>query len=192
MYKTNIWIPGMPKLENLYKNSACINNEDFESFRNIVQRALAQPPFIPDESFNDITHFVMIEFNNLNQICLNIAKHGLTIFVKSLLRDGVNPNRVNKFFKSAPIHFATKGGHFDTLKALLAEPMVNPNLQAGRKTALHIAVNRNDRRCALVLLQKGANANISQRRPACSLSSGSEGRVRHGRTNTTKTRAKLR
>ncbi|XP_011694442.1 PREDICTED: transient receptor potential cation channel protein painless-like isoform X2 [Wasmannia auropunctata] len=148
----------LPKLKNLYENSERIENKDFESFKNIVLDALEEISF----------YYERTEFNNLNKVCLDIAsKHGLTIFVKSLLREGVNPNRVNKLFKSAPIHFATEGGHVDTLEALLAEPTVNPNLQAGQKTALHIAVNRDDRMCASVLLQKGANANIlSEGRPA--------------------------
>lgn len=74
------------------------------------------------------------------------------------MREGAKVNRVNNTFNRAPIHFATEGGHVDTLKALLAEPTVNPNLSVGQQTALDIAVNNNNQEC--VSLQKGASANI--------------------------------
>ncbi|XP_011706221.1 PREDICTED: uncharacterized protein LOC105461423, partial [Wasmannia auropunctata] len=168
MYRQNSFYR-LSTLLNLYEDSKCINNKNFKSFKNIVHRAVNKSPVICYELFHDFTPCEMTKFNKLNEICLDIAsKHGLTIFVKSLLRDGVNPNRVNKFFKSAPIHFATKGGHVDTLEALLAEPTINPNLQAGQMTALHIAVIRNDRICASMLLQKGANANILCSEDQCS------------------------
>ncbi|XP_011859346.1 PREDICTED: transient receptor potential cation channel protein painless-like [Vollenhovia emeryi] len=60
----------------------------------------------------------------------------------------------------APIHFATEGTHVATLEVLLAEPTINPNLEAGRQTALHIAVKKNDLTCVDRLLNAGASASI--------------------------------
>ncbi|XP_024879643.1 transient receptor potential cation channel protein painless-like, partial [Temnothorax curvispinosus] len=58
------------------------------------------------------------------------------------------------------IHFATEGGHVDTLEALLKHPKINPNLQVEGRTALHIAVENTDLTCARLLLERGASANI--------------------------------
>lgn len=135
----------------LYEHSLNIEQfKDFQSFENIIKRTLRKSVLI---SYVDSKH--------LKEICLDIAsKNGLRTFVQTLLRQGVKLNRVNKTCNRAPIHFATEGGHVDTLEVLLSEPTVNPNLQAGQQTALHIAVNRNDERCVRLLLQKGASANI--------------------------------
>lgn len=88
------------------------------------------------------------------------SRNGQTNFVNLLLKEGAKLNRINKMHNRAPIHFATEGGHADTLAALLKEPTINPNLQAGYQTALHIAVRRNDPICTCLLLQKRASANI--------------------------------
>ena len=100
-------------------------------------------------------------YPNTEETCLDIAsKNGLTDFVEYLLRLGAKPNRINKLHNRAPIHFATEEGHVPTLMALLAEPTINPNLEAKQQTALHIAVRKNDLTCAGLLLENGASANI--------------------------------
>ncbi|XP_011158334.2 transient receptor potential cation channel protein painless [Solenopsis invicta] len=140
-------------IQDLYERQLNIEQfKDFQSFQNIVKRALRNSQLI---------NYILIDSKHLKETCLDIAsKNGFTEFVKILLGQGVKLNRVNNTYNHAPIHFAAEGGHVDTLEALLADATVNPNLQAGQQTALHIAVNRNDQKCALQLLQKGASANI--------------------------------
>ncbi|XP_036145415.1 transient receptor potential cation channel protein painless isoform X2 [Monomorium pharaonis] len=154
-------------MKNLYKHKINIEQFNFRSFENFVERALRNSSRID---------YISIDPKYLKETCLDVAsKNGLTSFVKTLLRQGVQINRVNKTFNRAPIHFATEGGHANTLKALLNDSTVNPNLQAGQQTALHIAVNKHEvnknavnknavnkiyLECASLLLKKGANANI--------------------------------
>lgn len=144
-------------IQVLYERSLNIEQfKDFRSFKNIINHAKSSKP-LPN-------NYVDADFKDLNKVCLDIAsKNGLTAFVKMLLRQGVKKidlNRVNKTFNRAPIHFAIEGGHVDTLEALLAEPTVNPDLLVEQQTALHIAVNNNNQKCASLLLQNGASANI--------------------------------
>ena len=42
----------------------------------------------------------------------------------------------------------------------MEDPGINPNLEVGRQTALHIAVKNKDRNCTEMLLQGGASPNI--------------------------------
>lgn len=119
-------------------------------------------------SFKNTLHYykkqsiVDLDYVNPDSLTyLDIAsKCGLTEFVELLLDEGAKPNRVNETHNRAPIHFATEGGHVDSLAALLAEPTINPNLEAGQQTALHIAVRRKDLTCAGLLLEKNASASI--------------------------------
>ncbi|XP_067213310.1 transient receptor potential cation channel protein painless isoform X2 [Linepithema humile] len=130
-----------------------LQSRDFRSFKNAIEQNLKkQPPTL------DINYVFP---NGSEETCLDIAsRNGLTEFVKLLLRNGARPNRVNEAHNRAPIHFATEDGHVDTLEALLAEPTINPNLEAGQQTALHIAVKKRDFECAGLLLKKGASASI--------------------------------
>ncbi|XP_011883144.1 PREDICTED: transient receptor potential cation channel protein painless-like [Vollenhovia emeryi] len=129
-----------------------LRSKNFRSFKNTIEHNLKrQPPIL------NINHI----YPNTEETCLDTAsKNGLTEFVEFLLLQGAKPNRVNEAHNRAPIHFATEGGHVDTLAVLLAEPTINPNLEAGRQTALHIAVRKNDLTCAGLLLEKGASASI--------------------------------
>lgn len=104
-------------IQSLYERPLNIGQfKDFKSFKNIIDCALKKP--LP-------VNYVDADLKNLNEVCLDIAsKNGLTKFVKILLREGAKVNRVNNTFNRAPIHFATEGGHVDTLEALLAEPTV--------------------------------------------------------------------
>lgn len=130
-----------------------LRSRDFRSFRNTVEHSLKKQP--PALNIN------YIHPNHSEETCLDIAsRNGLTEFVEFLLHKGANPNRVNEAHNRAPIHFATEGGHVDTLAALLAEPTINPNLEAGQQTALHIAVRKKDLKCADLLLERGASASI--------------------------------
>ncbi|KAG5315193.1 PAIN protein, partial [Acromyrmex insinuator] len=126
--------------------------KNFRSFKKTIEHDLMkQSPIL---NLNYV-------YPNTEETCLDIAsKNGLTEFVEYLLRLGAKPNRVNKLHNRAPIHFATEGGHVPTLMALLAEPTINPNLEAKQQTALHIAVRKNDLMCAGLLLENGASANI--------------------------------
>lgn len=127
--------------------------KDFRSFRNTVEHSLQkQPPTL------NVNH---VYSNHCEDTCLDIAcRNALAEFVEFLLRKGAKPNRVNEAHNRAPIHFATESGNVNTLTALLTEPTVNLNLEAGQQTALHIAVRKKDLACAELLLEKGASANI--------------------------------
>jgi len=129
-----------------------LQSKNFRSFKNIIEHDMKkQSPIL---NVNYI-------FPNTKETFLDIAsKNGLTEFVKFLLRQDAKPNRVNELHNRAPIHFATEGGYVDTLAALLAESTINPNLEAGQQTALHIAVRKNDLICADLLLENGASASI--------------------------------
>ncbi|XP_011688410.1 PREDICTED: transient receptor potential cation channel protein painless-like [Wasmannia auropunctata] len=124
--------------------------KDFHSFKNIIHNR-KQPT---DLNVNYV-------YPNTEETCLDIAsRNGLTEFVQLLLHKRAKPNRINKVYNRAPIHFATEGGHVSTLEALLKESTTNPDFEAGHQTALHIAVRRNDLTCAGLLLENGASASI--------------------------------
>ncbi|XP_072747734.1 transient receptor potential cation channel protein painless [Anoplolepis gracilipes] len=130
-----------------------LRSRDFRSFRNTVEYNLRKQPPVLNINY--------IHPNHSEETYLDIAsRNGLIEFVEFLLRKGANPNRVNEAHNRAPIHFATEGGYVDTLTALLAEPTINPNLEAGQQTALHIAVRKKDLACADLLLERGASASI--------------------------------
>ncbi|KYN02029.1 PREDICTED: transient receptor potential cation channel protein painless-like [Cyphomyrmex costatus] len=126
--------------------------KNFRSFKNTIEHDLMKQSPILNVNY---------VYPNTEETCLDIAsKNGLTEFVEYLLHLGAKPNRVNKLHNRAPIHFATEGGHVLTLTALLLEPTINPNLEAGQQTALHIAVRKNDLTCAGLLLENSASASI--------------------------------
>lgn len=150
----NVYSTSSTNTQVLYKLLLnTLRSRDFRSFRNTLEHNLRkQPPVLnvdyayPDQS---------------EQTCLHIAsRNGLAEFVTLLLQKGANPNRVNEAHNRAPIHFAAEGGHVDVLRALLTEPTINPNLEAGQQTALHIAVRKKNLICAGLLLDKGASASI--------------------------------
>ncbi|XP_024888767.1 transient receptor potential cation channel protein painless-like [Temnothorax curvispinosus] len=129
-----------------------LRSKNFRSFKNIIEHDSKRRSSILNVNY---------VYPNTEETCLDIAsKNGLTEFVEFLLLQGAKPNRVNEAHNRAPIHFATEGGHVDTLLALLAEPTINPNIEAGQQTALHIAVRKNDLTCAGLLLENGASASI--------------------------------
>ncbi|XP_011863011.1 PREDICTED: delta-latroinsectotoxin-Lt1a-like [Vollenhovia emeryi] len=126
-------------------------SNDIRTFKNTLDNR--QQP--------NVLHVNYVYPNDSEETLLDIAsKSGSTEFVKLLLHEGANPNRIPEMYNDAPIHFATEGGHVATLEVLLAEPTINPNLEAGRQTALHIAVKKNDLTCADRLLNAGASASI--------------------------------
>ncbi|XP_028046171.1 transient receptor potential cation channel protein painless [Monomorium pharaonis] len=135
-----------------------LRSKNFRSFKNIIEQDLKEQPPILDINYVD---------PNTKEACLDIAsKNGLTEFVEFLLQNQAKPNREDKSKNYAPIHFATEGGHAETLKVLLFSPkskiQINPDLRAGQdeRTALHIAVKKNDRQCVKLLLDRGASINI--------------------------------
>ena len=65
------------------------------------------------------------------------------------------------------------------LAVLLDEPTLNPNLEAGQQTALHMAVKKNDLNCAELLLEKGASPNIPNNKGLTALHMAAE-RKRRG------------
>lgn len=138
-------------MEDLHKLLLdAIKRKNFQSFKQIVQE-------------NSKLQSVLIKYvdPNTEDTYLDIvSREGLTEFVKFLLRKGAEINRVNKIHNCASIHFAAKGGHVDTLAILLAEHTIDLDLEVEQRTALHIAVEKNDLKCADLLLEKGAKANI--------------------------------
>lgn len=149
----NVCEPTLNSAQILYKLLLdALRTKNFRSFKNTIEHNLKKQPPILNVNY---------VYPNLEETCLDIAsRNGLTEFVEFLLRQGAKPNRVNKAHNRAPIHFATESGHVDSLAVLLAEPTINPNLEAGQQTALHIAVRRNDLTCADLLLEKSASVSI--------------------------------
>ncbi|XP_036149482.1 transient receptor potential cation channel protein painless-like isoform X1 [Monomorium pharaonis] len=131
--------------------SNALQSKDFCSFEKAI---------IYKKQSTNTLNIDYIDSNTQETYLDTASKNGLTKFVEFLLRQGAKPNRVNELQKRAPIHFATEGGHVDTLAVLLAEPTINLNLEADRQTALHIAVRRNHQTCADLLLKKHASVNI--------------------------------
>ncbi|XP_024888820.1 transient receptor potential cation channel protein painless-like, partial [Temnothorax curvispinosus] len=150
--QSNIYSP-ISMQDDLYKLELNAEQfEDFSFFKNAIKDNLKK--HAPLQS-------IYINPTYLKETCLDIAsKNGLTEFVNFLLRNGANPNKINDAQHRAPIHFATEGGHADTLEALFQHPKINPNLQVEGRTALHIAVENIDLKCARLLLERGAGANI--------------------------------
>nr|CAD7423049.1 unnamed protein product [Timema monikensis] len=73
--------------------------------------------------------------------CLDIAckEPDCEQFVDALLRHGVDPNKINRDRKKAPIHFAAESGNRAVIKKLLEFPETNVNaLDDYGNTALHI------------------------------------------------------
>ncbi|XP_039314436.1 transient receptor potential cation channel protein painless-like isoform X2 [Solenopsis invicta] len=149
----NVYKPTLNNAQVIYKLLLdALRSKDFYCFKNTIEHHLKKQPPILDINY---------VYPNTEETCLDTAsRNGLKQFVEFLLRQGANPNRVNELHNRAPIHFATEGGHVDTLAALLTEPTINPNLQAGEQTALHIAVRMNDLTCTDLLLKNGASVNI--------------------------------
>ncbi|KAF3419985.1 hypothetical protein E2986_04275 [Frieseomelitta varia] len=130
-----------------------LRTKNFRHFKCLVEQNLRKQPSIININY--------AYPNRSNETCLDIAcKNGLPEFVKFLLEKGAKINRVNEIHNRGPIHFATENGHTDVLSILLDESTINPNLEAGQQTALHMAVKKNDLNCALLLLEKGASPNI--------------------------------
>nr|CAD7194908.1 unnamed protein product [Timema douglasi] len=73
--------------------------------------------------------------------CLDIAcqEPDCEQFVDALLKHGVDPNKINRDRKKAPIHFAAESGNRAVIKKLLEFPETNVNaLDDYGNTALHI------------------------------------------------------
>lgn len=88
----------------------------------------------------------------------------LSDFVEFLLAAGADPNRLNEDLKRAPIHFAAENDCPDSLRALVRDPNIQPNLVASGLTALHFAVQKDSLECAKILLDAGASPNIPNTR----------------------------
>ncbi|KZC14334.1 PREDICTED: transient receptor potential cation channel protein painless [Dufourea novaeangliae] len=138
----------------LYKQLLdCLRSKDIRTFRILVEQSLKKVP-----SGINVNH---VYRNRSEETCLDIAcKNGLPEFVQFLLEKGAKVNRINEAHNRGPIHFATENGYQDVLRVLLNESTINPNLEAGQQTALHMAVKKNDLNCAELLLEKGASPNI--------------------------------
>ncbi|XP_076230831.1 transient receptor potential cation channel family member painless [Calliopsis andreniformis] len=127
--------------------------KDFKSFKSLFEQILKTQSTSFDVNY--------VHPNESDKTYLDIAcKNGLTEFVKFLLAAGAKVNRVNESYNRGPIHFAAENGHTEVLDVLLDEPTINPNLEAGHQTALHMAVKRNDFNSVELLLTKGASPNI--------------------------------
>ncbi|XP_071559411.1 transient receptor potential cation channel protein painless-like isoform X2 [Temnothorax nylanderi] len=140
-------------MRNLHKLLlGAIGRKDFQSFKQIVKKISEKQPAVTIVSYVDpITENTYLDI---------ASREGLTEFVQFLLCKGAEINRVNEIHNCAPIHFAAKGGHIDTLAILLAQRTIDLDLEVEQRTALHIAVEKNDLRCADLLLEKGASARI--------------------------------
>ncbi|XP_012280035.1 transient receptor potential cation channel protein painless [Orussus abietinus] len=147
----------------------------FAVFKSLATRALNKYP--PSIDIN----YVFPGFEG--KTFLDIACcEGYEEFVRLLLELGADPNRVNKAHNRAPLHFATEAGFPEVVGVLLKDPGINPNLEVARRTPLHIAVRRNDLRCAELLLDRNASPNIPNSKGASALhlaaTSGHEEMVR--------------
>ncbi|CAL7945324.1 unnamed protein product [Xylocopa violacea] len=157
MYLLHEYSPNFTNSQTMYKLLLeDLQNRNIRHFERCVEQSLRrQPPSIdlnyayPDQS---------------GKTLLDIAcKEGLTKFVKFLLTKGAKVNRISEHDRG-PIHLATEYRRHDVLAILLNETTINPNLEAGQATALHMAVKNKDRRCAELLLEKGASPNIPNSR----------------------------
>ncbi|KAK0159862.1 hypothetical protein PV327_010928 [Microctonus hyperodae] len=144
---------------NLLYFLQCHQLADFE---NVLKRNVDRyPPSI------DIDH---VYIHPINKTLLDIAcTDGLDEFVNLLLRFKADPNKLNIVHNRGPVHFAAESGHANVLRVLLKQSGINPNLEAGRETALHFAVRRNDIECVKVLLDHNANPNIPNAKGATPL-----------------------
>lgn len=140
-------------MENLHKLLLdAIERKNFQSFKQIVEENSKKQLAIKIIEYVD---------PNTEDTYLDIAsRKGLTEFVEFLLCKGAEINRVNETHNCAAIHFATEGGYVDTLIILLAQCTIDLDLEAEQRTALHIAVEKNDLKCARLLLENGASVSI--------------------------------
>lgn len=142
----------------LLRNS--LQSKDYYSFMKTMKENLKKQPAIVDINYEDVYE------DYSKRTYLDIAsQEGRADLVEFLLHNGAKPNRVNRIYNRAPIHFATEGkssDHVKTLAALLTEETINPNLEADGETALHLAVRKEyfGLECAEQLLKKGACASI--------------------------------
>lgn len=144
-------------MENLHKRLLnSMKRRDLQSFRQIVKENSKKRPVVTIVRYVD---------PNTEDTYLDVAsRQGLTEFAEFLLCQGAEVNRVNDIHSCAPIHFAAKNGHVDTLAVLLARHATDPDLEVEQRTALHIAVEKNDLKCADLLLEKGASAGVLNNR----------------------------
>ncbi|XP_015188750.1 PREDICTED: transient receptor potential cation channel protein painless [Polistes dominula] len=144
-------VAGIQILYKVLMESLRVN--DLRAFKNLLgQNSKGQ---------QSIVNVNYVYPNRSEETLLDVAcKNGRTEFVKLLLENGANPNRVNEAHNRAPIHFAVEGGHVTTLKVLLNNRMINPNIEAAQQTALHIAIKKNHLECIELLLENGASPNI--------------------------------
>ncbi|XP_011173491.1 transient receptor potential cation channel protein painless [Solenopsis invicta] len=142
-------------MENLHKPLLdAIENKNFRNFKQIIEENLKKHPAIA------LTIVKYVNPNTGDTYLDIVSREGLIEFVEFLLCKGAEINRVNEMYNCAPIHFAAKSGHVDTLKILLAQPTINVDLEVEQQSALHIAVENDNLKCADLLLEKGANINI--------------------------------
>ncbi|XP_036149484.1 transient receptor potential channel pyrexia-like isoform X3 [Monomorium pharaonis] len=139
-------------MENLHKFLLdAIESKNFQCFKQIVEENLEKQPTIVK----------YVDPDTRDTYLDKTSREGLTEFVKFLLCiEGAEINRVNEMHNCAPIHFATMGGHVDTLTVLLTQHTIDVDLEVEQRTALHIALENNDLKCAVLLLEKGASVNI--------------------------------
>ncbi|XP_043670576.1 transient receptor potential cation channel protein painless-like [Vespula pensylvanica] len=144
-------VAGIQILYKLLMESLRVN--DLRSFKNLLGQTSKKQQSIVNVNY--------VYPNRSEETLLDVAcKSGRTEFVELLLENGANPNRVNEAHNRSPIHFAVENGHVTTLKVLLSNRMINPNIEAAQQTALHIAVKKNHLECAELLLEHGASPNI--------------------------------
>ncbi|CAG2057698.1 unnamed protein product [Timema podura] len=104
-----------------------LQKRDLVKFMTVLNR-----PNIELDHWYDYPHY---------STCLDIAckEPDCEQFVDALLRHGVDPNKINRDRKKAPIHFAAESGNRAVIKKLLEFPETNVNaLDDYGNTALHI------------------------------------------------------
>ncbi|KAI4500247.1 hypothetical protein M0802_004664 [Mischocyttarus mexicanus] len=144
-------VAGIQILYKVLMESLRVN--DLRAFKNLLGRN--------SKNQQSIVNVNYVYPNSSDETLLDVAcKCGRTEFVELLLENGANPNRVNEAHNRAPIHFAVEGGHVKTLKVLLNNRMINPNIEAAQQTALHIAIRKNHLECVELLLENGASPNV--------------------------------
>lgn len=133
-------------LENLLVNHYAV-------FKSFLIRELKKKPSIIDVNY--------VYPDPVKKTLLDIAcSQGKTDFVRLLVDNGAETNKINEFHGRAPIHFASEYGYHDVIGILLDDSRTNPNLEVNRETALHFAVQKNYIMCVKVLLDNNSSPNI--------------------------------
>lgn len=137
-----------------------LRTNDFNSFKKLLNNETVDNEYVyqyPD--YKTCLEFAVSEPNRQE-------------FIKLLLQNQVEVNKINETHSAAPIHFAVQNGNIDALKLLLDDDRIDINIKSKGNTALLMAIKKiedleEDRDANLemyenmveMLLKAGCNAN---------------------------------